>query len=282
MSTKNLRNWSDSRDRGRSDEGASNGDAASRRGSPRAASQLCHRQGKTAVYLSTMDTPSSSTHRDGPLPRRPSPRRPGPGMSRPRLVVVIGANGAGKTTWSTEHRKRLPLHFYNADSIARASATRTIRSSRPRRGRSSTRPSRRTVSEPRAVRVREHLVGLIATCHRPDEPMARATKPMPCSSVPAIRTSTCNACGAVSLREDTTSPKTRSASMARSGGEPGTELAILRPHRDARQLRTRTAGRLRERPRCQCSPARAAAMGKEADAPGARMRESPALGAGSN
>ena len=39
-------------------------------------------------------------------------------MSRPGLVVVIGANGAGKTTWSTEHRKRLPLHFYNADSIA--------------------------------------------------------------------------------------------------------------------------------------------------------------------
>ena len=39
-------------------------------------------------------------------------------MSRPRLVVVIGANGAGKTTWSTAHRQRLPAHFYNADSIA--------------------------------------------------------------------------------------------------------------------------------------------------------------------
>ena len=39
-------------------------------------------------------------------------------MSRPRLIVVIGANGAGKTTWSNEHRHRLPLHFYNADSIA--------------------------------------------------------------------------------------------------------------------------------------------------------------------
>ena len=39
-------------------------------------------------------------------------------MSRPGLVVVLGANGAGKTTWSTEHRHRLPLHFYNADSIA--------------------------------------------------------------------------------------------------------------------------------------------------------------------
>lgn len=39
-------------------------------------------------------------------------------MSRPGLVAVIGANGAGKTTWSTGHRQRLPLHFYNADAIA--------------------------------------------------------------------------------------------------------------------------------------------------------------------
>ena len=39
-------------------------------------------------------------------------------MNRPKLVVVIGANGAGKTTWAQRHRKRLPLNFYNADSIA--------------------------------------------------------------------------------------------------------------------------------------------------------------------
>lgn len=39
-------------------------------------------------------------------------------MSRPRLVVVVGANGAGKTTWTRRHRDRLPADFYNADSIA--------------------------------------------------------------------------------------------------------------------------------------------------------------------
>lgn len=39
-------------------------------------------------------------------------------MNRPKLVVVIGANGAGKTTWAQRHRIRLPLNFYNADSIA--------------------------------------------------------------------------------------------------------------------------------------------------------------------
>ena len=39
-------------------------------------------------------------------------------MNRPRLVVVIGANGAGKTTWGRHHRRRLPLEFYNADVIA--------------------------------------------------------------------------------------------------------------------------------------------------------------------
>ena len=39
-------------------------------------------------------------------------------MSEPRLTVVIGANGAGKTTWARKHRGTLPKPFYNADSIA--------------------------------------------------------------------------------------------------------------------------------------------------------------------
>ena len=39
-------------------------------------------------------------------------------MRRPRLVVVIGANGAGKTTWARRNRHLLPKPFYNADSIA--------------------------------------------------------------------------------------------------------------------------------------------------------------------
>ena len=36
----------------------------------------------------------------------------------PRLVIVIGGNGAGKTTWVNRHRDALPAQFYNADSIA--------------------------------------------------------------------------------------------------------------------------------------------------------------------
>ena len=36
----------------------------------------------------------------------------------PKLTVVIGANGAGKTTWCRRNPNRLPEHFYNADSIA--------------------------------------------------------------------------------------------------------------------------------------------------------------------
>ena len=39
-------------------------------------------------------------------------------MREPRLTVVIGANGAGKTTWTRKHREMLPKPFYNADSIA--------------------------------------------------------------------------------------------------------------------------------------------------------------------
>ena len=39
-------------------------------------------------------------------------------MNEPKLTIVVGANGAGKTTWTREHRKELPERFYNADSIA--------------------------------------------------------------------------------------------------------------------------------------------------------------------
>ena len=37
----------------------------------------------------------------------------------PKLTIVIGANGAGKSTWCEWYREELPTNFYNADSIAR-------------------------------------------------------------------------------------------------------------------------------------------------------------------
>ncbi len=36
-----------------------------------------------------------------------------------KLTIVIGGNGAGKSTWCEAHRERLPGRFYDADSIAR-------------------------------------------------------------------------------------------------------------------------------------------------------------------
>lgn len=40
------------------------------------------------------------------------------GHHPPQLLIVIGANGAGKSTWARKERNRLPTRFYNADSIA--------------------------------------------------------------------------------------------------------------------------------------------------------------------
>ena len=37
---------------------------------------------------------------------------------KPELTVVIGAHGAGKTTWTRKGQRILPKPFYNADSIA--------------------------------------------------------------------------------------------------------------------------------------------------------------------
>ena len=56
------------------------------------------------------------------------PRRTGRGLERPETAerrgfvdaaIVIGANGAGKSTWCDRHQEDLPASFYNADSIAR-------------------------------------------------------------------------------------------------------------------------------------------------------------------
>ena len=34
------------------------------------------------------------------------------------LTIVIGTNGAGKSTWCSKHEDELPAAFYDADSIA--------------------------------------------------------------------------------------------------------------------------------------------------------------------
>ena len=41
------------------------------------------------------------------------------GRPMPKLTIVIGANGAGKSTWCDRHRDELPANFYDADSIAK-------------------------------------------------------------------------------------------------------------------------------------------------------------------
>ena len=48
----------------------------------------------------------------------PLPDMATPGIAMPRLNIVLGGNGSGKTTWAREHRDTLPKHFYDADSIA--------------------------------------------------------------------------------------------------------------------------------------------------------------------
>ena len=43
---------------------------------------------------------------------------PDRGRRVPKLIIVIGANGAGKSTWCRRDGDQLPEHFYNADAIA--------------------------------------------------------------------------------------------------------------------------------------------------------------------
>ena len=55
---------------------------------------------------------------DRPPYADPQLEEPTKGRPMPRLIIVIGANGAGKTTWCRRHGELLPEHFYNADTIA--------------------------------------------------------------------------------------------------------------------------------------------------------------------
>ena len=51
----------------------------------------------------------TDSHTKGDGPRRDR---------RPKLTIVIGTNGAGKSTWCSKHEDELPTAFYDADSIA--------------------------------------------------------------------------------------------------------------------------------------------------------------------
>jgi len=65
---------------------------------------------------STTDTPPA--RRPPGFPEEPRTTEPNQERGAPKLIIVIGANGAGKTTWCRRHGDQLPEHFYNADAIA--------------------------------------------------------------------------------------------------------------------------------------------------------------------
>ena len=46
----------------------------------------------------------------------------------PELTIVIGCNGAGKSTWCENHADALPADFYNPDRVAKGMGNRNSRS----------------------------------------------------------------------------------------------------------------------------------------------------------
>ena len=84
---------------------------------------MCHRQGKTAVFLADDGTsivehaPEGTREETTPASGATSNGETACEGAR-ELIVIVGANGAGKTTWGRAHRSCLPLPFYNVDVIA--------------------------------------------------------------------------------------------------------------------------------------------------------------------
>ena len=94
---------------------------------------MCFRQGKACVYASEVDgTIIIATPPGGVVKRLDTGADQitdsGPTVANandtghqpliPKMTIVIGGNGAGKTTWCRQHPHELPEAFYNPDAIA--------------------------------------------------------------------------------------------------------------------------------------------------------------------
>ncbi len=97
---------------------------------------MCFRQGKAWVYASEKDgtiiiaaPPGGVLERLDTGPDRPdqiTDSRPTVANANdtghqpliPKMTIMIGGNGAGKTTWCRQHPRELPEAFYNPDAIA--------------------------------------------------------------------------------------------------------------------------------------------------------------------
>jgi hypothetical protein len=94
---------------------------------------MCFRQGKACVYASEEDgTIISAAPPGGGVERldtgadQITDSRPTVANANdtghqpliPKMTIVIGGNGAGKTTWCRQHPRELPEAFYNPDTIA--------------------------------------------------------------------------------------------------------------------------------------------------------------------
>ena len=94
---------------------------------------MCFRQGKACVYASEedgtiiiaappggvverLDTGADQITDSGPTDANANGTGRQPLI--PKMTIVIGGNGAGKTTWCRQHPHELPGAFYNPDAIA--------------------------------------------------------------------------------------------------------------------------------------------------------------------
>ena len=81
---------------------------------------MCHEETKTAVYIRPDDAAivGEPPRENVRAPILPSSVHAAERDPTPAFTIVIGANGAGRTTWTTKHRHLVPKRFLNSDAIA--------------------------------------------------------------------------------------------------------------------------------------------------------------------
>ena len=192
---------------------------------------MCFRQGKACVYASEEDGTIIIVAPPGGMVERLNTGADqitdsGPTVANakgtghqpliPKMTIVIGGNGAGKTTWCRQYPHELPTAFYNPD--ADRPGPRRLEQ-RPESARSRPDCERRDPEAPRTergLRFREHLFGTFPAQDRTRGRPRTGTPSGRCSLARAEPRSTSSACvNASGLAPDTTSRSRRS----RGGGQ---------------------------------------------------------------
>ena len=212
---------------------------------------MCFRQGKACMYASEVDgTIIMATPPGGVVERLDTGADQitdsGPTVANandtghqpliPKMTIVIGGNGAGKTTWCRQHPHELPEAFYNPDAIAQDVGDWNNARNQLEAGGIVNAAIPEAPRTERGLRFREHLFGTFPAQDRTRGSLERVRRQGRCSLARTEPRSTSSACVNASGPHRTRRPAPGDhAAVVSSSEEPCRNGCVARGDRRARQ-----------------------------------------------